>query len=127
MLGSVRCFIGGGVVGMRKFLPWLACAAIAVVGVPTLAWGQGDEGKAAAPADAGFHTGDTFFQDDAGPAGDTTVQIPVGGTVTFKSPLNTEGNSAPHNVAFFDESPSRPPATRRCSPPTWPAFPWTPT
>src|SRR4051794_34436101 len=90
---------------MRKFLPWLACAAIAVVGVPTLAWGQGDEGKAVAPADASFHTGDNFFQDDAGAADDSTVQIAVGGTVTFKSRLNDSTNAAPHNVIFNDESP----------------------
>ena len=92
---------------MRKsFLPWLVCAAIAAVGVPALAWGEPGGGRIEAPTDAAFVTGDNFFQDTAGAAGDNSVTITPGGKVTFTSPVN-ETNSAVHNVDFdFDTQPA---------------------
>ena len=92
---------------MRKsFLPWLVCAAIAAVGVPALAWGEPGGGRIEAPTDAAFVTGDNFFQDTAGAAGDNSVTITPGGKVTFTSPVN-ETNSAVHNVDFdFDTQPT---------------------
>ena len=55
---------------MRKsFLPWLACAAIAAVGVPALAWGEAGGSRTEVPVDAAFVTGDNFFQDTAGAPG----------------------------------------------------------
>src|SRR5215218_3846870 len=84
---------------MRKtVLPWLACAMIAVIVVPALAWGQPAR-EANGAANASFHTGDNFFQDDAGAAGDTSVTIAPGQTVQFSSPV-VEGNAGVHNVAF---------------------------
>src|SRR4051794_38368270 len=93
---------------MRKsFLPWLACAVIAVVVVPALAWGApARDGQSSAPrANAAFVTGDNFFRDVAGAAGDTEVTINPGDTVTFTSPID-DTNTAPHNVDFRDNPPS---------------------
>src|SRR3954470_24582547 len=92
---------------MRKsFLPWLVCAVIAAVGVPTLAWGEAGDSRAEAPVDAAFVTGDNFFQDTAGGSGDSSVTITPGGKVTFTSPVSAE-NTAVHNVDFdFDTQPA---------------------
>ena len=97
---------------MRKtFLPWLACAAIAAVGVPTLAWGQNEgRGAATAPLDAGFIVGDNFFQDAAGGVDDTEVTINPGETVTFKF---TGAGSTPHNVWFGE--PGEQPQPSECN------------
>ena len=85
---------------MRKsFLPWLACAVIAVVVIPTLAWGAPTR-DAERPAAAAFYTGDNFFRDAAGPAGDNEVTINPGDTVTFTSRLADPENSSVHNEDF---------------------------
>ena len=53
---------------MRKsVLPWLACAVIAVIVVPTLAWGApARDGGGSVPVDRTFYTGDNFFFDASG-------------------------------------------------------------
>ena len=92
---------------MRKtFLPWLACAVIAVVVVPTLAWGE--QARDGSPTvDAAFTTRDNAFQDAGGSSpDDNEVTITVGGTVTFTS-IDAEGNHGSHNVDFdFETQPS---------------------
>src|SRR3954471_2372073 len=93
---------------MRKsFLPWLACAIIAVVVVPALAWGApARDGQSTAPeANQAFVTSDNSFRDVTGAPGDNEVTINPGDTVTFTSPVDPE-NQAPHNVDFFDPRPS---------------------
>jgi plastocyanin len=92
---------------MRKsVLPWLACALIAVIVVPALAWGA-SAGDPRPVADASFHTGDNFFQDDAGGVGDNTVTIAPGQTVSFASRTSDPLNGAVHNVDFdFDTQPA---------------------
>src|SRR4051812_1002101 len=92
---------------MRKtFLPWLACAVIAVVVIPALAWGA--PARDGSPTvDAAFTTRDTAFQDVANGSSpdDNEVTITVGGTVTFTSPYGNPNNQAPHNVDFESDGP----------------------
>src|SRR3954469_12120099 len=87
-----------------RYLPWIACATVGLIGAPALA-----AGSDSAPVDAAVTTGDNFFRDAAGPAGDSTVEITPGGTVTFTSPINGTDNFSSHNVAFVDSGPQ--PAT----------------
>src|SRR3954469_25711482 len=93
---------------MRKtFLPWMVCGVIAAIGVPALAYGDGDARApaATAAANAAFVTGDNYFQDTTGPVTDNQVEITPGGTVTFTSPLGVGSNGAPHNVDFVFDGP----------------------
>ena len=53
----------------RRYLPWLACAGVAVTALPALAWGQGDP-----PVSASIVVTDTAFRDAAGD--DSTVEVP---------------------------------------------------
>jgi plastocyanin len=79
----------------RRYLPWLACAAMAATAVPALAWGQGDP-----PVSASIVVTDTGFRDAA--SDDSTVEIPAGGTVGFSYP---EGSSR-HNIIFLTLQPT---------------------
>ena len=71
----------------KRYLPWLACAVIAAIGVPALAWGEDDPRE----VDAIVTTGDNFFADADGvldPEGvGNVVNITPGGRVNFKSDL----------------------------------------
>ena len=88
----------------RVLLPWAVCALVAVVCVPTLAWGEG-QSRPALSADAGFVARDgsespyLWFQDAASSdVLDDEVTITAGGTVSF---LFAEGQGQlPHNVKF---------------------------
>jgi plastocyanin len=73
----------------RRYLPWLACAAVAATALPALAWGQDDP-----PPSASILVTDTTFVDADG--GDAYVNIPVGGKVLFSYPSGTTR----HNVIF---------------------------
>ena len=79
----------------RRYLPWLACAAVAATALPALAWGQGE-----AQVSASIVVTDSAFRDAAD--GDSTVEIPVGGTVAFGYP---EGDSR-QNVVFITAQPA---------------------
>src|SRR5262249_35713130 len=94
--------------GLRKtYLPWLACAVIAAVGIPALAWGNADAPVSHADAANGsFLVYDNGFYDASGTnQADTTVNITPGSTVTFSYP-GDGNNSSSHNVAFDDGSPT---------------------
>jgi plastocyanin len=80
-----------------RYLPWMACAVIALVGAPALAAG-GDPPSTAAIV-AYDEAGGQRFQDasQASPT-DHTVEITSGGTVTFSFPAGN-GTSV-HNVDF---------------------------
>jgi len=78
----------------RKWLPWLACAAIAVAGFPGLA--QGEAESSDPPATGAIVAEDNFFHEVGSAASDSTVEIAAGGKVTFGYP---SGNSV-HNVVF---------------------------
>ncbi len=82
-------------VGLRKrYLPWLACAVVAAVGVPALASGAPQRAPGTINAyDFGFNNPAT---------GDSTVTINAGETVSFSYP--TGGNA--HNVDFDDVAPT---------------------
>jgi plastocyanin len=81
-----------------KWLPWLACAAVAAVGFPALAHGE-SESAADPPATASFSLDDNGFW-DAGQAdhADTEVDVATGGTVTWSYAVGA-GN-LPHTVRF---------------------------
>ena len=85
---------------MRKsFLPWLACAAIAVVVIPALAWGAPlREARAEHGRERGVHHGRQHFQDVPGRPRDSASRSP-GRTVTFTSPV-VGTNQGSHNVVF---------------------------
>ena len=76
----------------RRYLPWLACAAVAATALPALAWGQADP-----PSSASIVVTDYAFHDAAGD--DSTVEIPAGGTVDFSYPrapaATTSSSSTP--------------------------------
>ena|SRR5690349_16438696 len=88
---------------MRKsVLPWLACAIIALIVVPALAWSAParDPQPSTPKADAAFTVGDFYFVDAAGSAPeDNSVTINVGDSVTFTYAKNGLNNSV-HNVDF---------------------------
>jgi len=84
----------------RKWLPWLACAAIAVVGFPGHA--QGDAESSDPPQSGAVVAVDNFFHEDGSADSDNTVDIAAGGHVTFSYP--TGGSS--HNVVFNSLQPS---------------------
>src|SRR5690242_9775088 len=89
---------------MRKsFLPWLACAVLAAVVVPALAWGQ--PAQDARAANAAFSIGDNYYEDAAGSGiEDNSVTINPGEKVTFN--YTGDDGSGPHNVVFDDAQPS---------------------
>ena len=76
----------------RKYLPWMACAAIAATVLPALAWGQDP------PSSASIVVTDYAFRDAAGT--DSTVEIAPGGTVHFSYPTGMSR----HNVVFVDQA-----------------------
>ena len=78
----------------RRYLPWMACAAVAATALPALAWGQDP------PSSASIIVTDYAFRDAAGE--DSTVEIVAGGTVNFSYP---SGNSR-HNVQFISKQPT---------------------
>jgi plastocyanin len=84
----------------RKWLPWLACAAIAVVGFPGHA--QGDAESADPPGNGTFFVYDNEFRDAANPS-QHSLEIAAGGTVTFT--YRTGDGAGFHNVAFDQASP----------------------
>lgn len=97
----------------RRYLPWLACAAVAATALPALAWGQGDT-----EVSASIVVTDTAFRDVAD--GDATVEIPVGGAVAFSYP---EGESR-QNVVFITAQPT---SCRQTAGERWgavPPLPW---
>src|SRR4051794_334956 len=103
--GSVKksgpVLIGGvALVPSRKWLPWLACAAIAVAGFPGHA--QGDAESSDPPQSGAVVAVDNFFHEDGSADSDNTVDIAAGGHVTFAYP--TGGSS--HNVVFNSLQPS---------------------
>src|SRR3954468_3550214 len=76
--GSVKksgpVHIGGvALVPSRKWLPWLACAAIAAAGFPGLA--QGDAESSDPPATGAIVAEDNFFHEVGSAASDNTVEI----------------------------------------------------
>jgi plastocyanin len=85
----------------KKYLPWLACAAIATVSVPAFASGSAAPGPAVAE-DGAFTVFDFGFYDTAsGNQLDNTVNITPGARVTFTYPVNP-ANQSVHNVDFGD-------------------------
>ena len=78
----------------RRYLPWMACVAIAATALPALAWGQDP------PSSASIVVTDYAFRDAAGE--DSTVEIAAGGTVNFSYP---SGNTR-HNVQFISKQPT---------------------
>lgn len=96
----------------RKYLPWMACAAIAAALVPTLAWGQDP------PSSASIVVTDYEFRDAADQ--DSTVEIAPGGTVHFSYP---SGNSR-HNVQFPGKQPTSCTQTEGDIWPPSPPLPW---
>src|SRR6478609_8846701 len=86
---------------MRKsVLPWLACALIAVIVIPALAWGA--PARDPRPANGGFIVGDNFYRDvNASAPDDNSVTINPGETVTFTYP-DVPANDSVHNVVFDD-------------------------
>ena len=78
----------------RKYLPWMACAAIAATVLPALAWGQDP------PSSASIVVTDYAFRDAAGT--DSTVEIAPGGTVHFSYP----SGMSRHNVVFVGKQPT---------------------
>src|SRR5690349_2973652 len=92
---------------MRKsFLPWLACAVLAAIVVPTLAWGQPVRDPQPA-ANAAFVVGDNFYNDASGSGPDDhSVTIAAGEKVSFTYAVSPQNNSV-HNVDFsFETQPS---------------------
>src|SRR5690242_17673241 len=89
---------------MRKsVLPWLACAVIAVIVVPALAWGA--PARDPQPANGAFKIGDNYYADVAGATlEDNSVTINPGEKVTFDYP--GDDGSGPHNVVFDDAQPT---------------------
>src|SRR5688572_8400207 len=88
-----------------KFLPWMACALVALVCVPALAFGgREDSGQA---IDGAFATYDNGFREVGQPVEDNVVNIGVGERVTFRSPAGSSDppNAGVHNVAFEEDSP----------------------
>src|SRR4051794_22576073 len=84
----------------RKYLPWLACAAIATVSVPAFASGSPSAAEPLANGsvityDFGFMDGSQASQED------NVVNITPGGTVTFSYP----SGSSVHNVDFSSGPP----------------------
>jgi plastocyanin len=79
----------------RRFLPWLACAAVATAGVPAFADGGSDS-----QAPGSINAVDFAFENPA--TNDSTVTINAGETVTFAYPT---GGSV-HNVTFSGAAPT---------------------
>src|SRR5687768_7322534 len=97
--GSVRGHRRGMRGMTKRYLPWLACAVIAAIGVPALAWGESETRE----VDALVTMGDNFFQDDDGLLSNdapytNVVNITPGGRVNFKS-IAGANNTGAHNVA----------------------------
>src|SRR5262245_59163785 len=85
----------------RTYLPWLACALTAVIGVPALAYGA----RADDVVDATVTTHDNYFQDGSGTdPEDNVVEITPGGTVTSR--YNEGDGGATHDVAFTGAAPT---------------------
>ena len=80
-----------------KVLPWLVCALIALISVPTLA--NGDSHASAENVDGAFITFDNGFYEEGRPLDDNSVSITPGGRVTFSYPT---GFSI-HNVEFDED------------------------
>ncbi|HWK29103.1 MAG TPA: plastocyanin/azurin family copper-binding protein, partial [Solirubrobacter sp.] len=82
----------------KRYLPWMACAAIAVVSAPAFAFGKADDPTTSAELVA--HDGDggaVWFQDAASAStSDHTVEIVAGQSVKFSFP----GPGTIHNVAI---------------------------
>jgi PKD repeat protein len=88
------------VLGLRKrYLPWLACAAVALSAAPAQAAGKAQQ--AAPPTTATVRVYDFGFYDASKTKQDTTVTIAPGGTVTFDYPSSGDGANV-HNVHFGD-------------------------
>src|SRR4051794_6137756 len=86
---------GSVALGLRKkYLPWLACAAMAGIGVPAIASASGEPGSGATAAPGQIQAFDFGFNNPA--TDDSTVTINAGETVTFSYPSG--GNF--HNVDF---------------------------
>lgn len=84
----------------RKWLPWLACAAIAVAGFPGLA--QGDAESSDPPQSGAIVAADNFFHEVGSADSDNTVEIAAGGKVTFSYPTGGQV----HNVVFQGTQPT---------------------
>jgi plastocyanin len=84
----------------RKWLPWLACAAIAVAGFPGLA--QGDAESSDPPQSGAIVAADNFFHEAGAGDADNTVEIAAGGKVTFSYPTGGQV----HNVVFQGAQPT---------------------
>ncbi|WP_081686373.1 PKD domain-containing protein [Candidatus Solirubrobacter pratensis] len=85
-------------------MPWLACAILALIGIPSYALGK-EKRAAPPPMTATMGAFDTGFWDVTKAKDDptaTTVTIAPGGTVNFRY-LAADG-ALPHNVVFGDGS-----------------------
>src|SRR6478752_2792868 len=82
----------------RQCLPWLVCAAVLALPAPAFA-------QTGPTPSATVNAGDNFFQDAAGPVGDSVVNIAPGQSVTFRSPV-AANNVAVHQVDFEGTKPS---------------------
>jgi plastocyanin len=80
-----------------RYLPWMAAAAIALVGAPALAAG-GDPPSTAAIVAYDGAGGQGFKDASQSDTSDHTVEITSGGTVTFSFP--TGAGTSVHNVDF---------------------------
>jgi plastocyanin len=88
----------------KRYLPWMACAAVALVGAPALAAsGPADPPSTAALVahDAPGAQGGLFQDSSQADPNDHTVGITTGGTVTFSYPSGT----GVHNVTLLAGSP----------------------
>jgi plastocyanin len=84
----------------RKWLPWLACAAIAAAGFPGLA--QGEAESSDPPQSGAIVAADNFFHEAGSVDSDNTVEIAAGGKVTFSYPTGGQV----HNVVFRGTQPT---------------------
>src|SRR4051812_45014704 len=102
----------------RKYVPWLACAAVATVGVPAFA--SGNAQRSAVPVtDGAFTAFDFGFMDTAsGNQTDNTVNITPGGRVTISYPT---GDNV-HN-ADFSNGPAPSSCTQTKAPAPYPILP----
>jgi plastocyanin len=80
-----------------RYLPWMACAAIALIGAPALA-AAGDPPSTAAIVAYDGAAGQGFKDASQSSPADNTVEITSGGTVTFSFP--TGNGTGFHNVSF---------------------------
>ena len=83
-----------------RYLPWLACAAAAAIGIPAFAYGDPAARGSDSQAPGTINAVDFAFENPAN--GESEVTINAGETVTFAYP--TGGNV--HNVDFFVAAPT---------------------